>query len=220
MKKILSILNHYMDEINISIIIQSLPSTCILLYSLKPSSTWQPTEFGLFSREHSAEVAHQPSASAKQWQGRWSCEEAGPQTQEEPRGEEERGNDDGLPERLRWQRCYTSGWDCGGGGWIHLCPCRSSRAVLYSIAVLCVNLCFFIYVRCRGFVMRACQAARCPSPVLQACRAAERRRARRVLTQYLCLHPWPSSSTACYSQTHRMTRWGEGGRHSGDRREG
>lgn len=85
-------------------------------------------------------------------------------------------------------------------------PCRSSRAVVER----CGNRCFMVCVCCRGFAMRVCQAAHCPSPVLQACRAAERRKARRAPTQYLCLHLWPSNSTACCSQTHRMTRWGEG----------
>lgn len=65
---------------------------------------------------------------------------------------------------------------------------------------------FSVRVCCRGFVMRACPAAPCQSPALQACRAAERRKARRALTQYPCPHPWLSSSTAFYSQTHRMTR--------------
>lgn len=78
-----------------------------------------------------------------------------------------------------------------------------------------VKWCFVILVFCRGFVTRAYRAVRCPSPVLRECRAAERRRARRVQTQYLCLHLWPSSSIACCSQTHRMTRWGELGRYSG-----
>lgn len=55
---------------------------------------------GSLCRQHSAEVAHQPRASAKQRQGGRPREEAGPQAQEEPRGEEERGDDDGVPERL------------------------------------------------------------------------------------------------------------------------
>lgn len=75
-------------------------------------------------------------------------------------------------------------------------------------------------VPCRGFVTKACPAARCPSPVLRACRAAGRKRARRVLTQCRCLHLWPSSSTACCSLTRRMTRWGQGERYRGDRAEG
>lgn len=58
----------------------------------------------------------------------------------------------------------------------------------------------------RGFVTRACPVAPCQSPALRACRAAERRKERRAPTQCPCLHLWPSSSTACCSPTHRMTR--------------
>lgn len=61
-------------------------------------------------------------------------------------------------------------------------------------------------VHCRGFVTRVCRVVRCRSRALQACRAVERRKVRRVLTQSLCLHPWPSSNTACCRRTHRMTR--------------
>lgn len=45
-------------------------------------------------------MADQPGAPAEQRQGRWPRQEARAETQEEPGGEEERGDDDGLPEGL------------------------------------------------------------------------------------------------------------------------
>lgn len=61
-------------------------------------------------------MAHQPGASAKQRQGGRPREETRPQAQKEPRGEEERGDDHGVPKRLGRQRRYASGRDGGGGG--------------------------------------------------------------------------------------------------------
>ena len=100
------------------------------------------------------------------------------------------------------------------GGYRDISSSRSFLQLSWS------NLRFAVLLRCRGFVTRACRAARYPSQVLQACKAAERRRVRRVLTQYLCLHLWPFSNTACCSRTHRTTRWGELGHHRERQRKG
>lgn len=45
-------------------------------------------------------MADQPGASAQQWQGGRPRQEVGQQAQEEPGGEEERRDNDGLAERL------------------------------------------------------------------------------------------------------------------------
>lgn len=58
----------------------------------------------------------------------------------------------------------------------------------------------------RECVTRASLVGPCPSPRPLGCRAVERRRARRVLTLYPYRPPWPSSSTAYCSLTHRTTR--------------
>lgn len=83
-------------------------------------------------------MAHQPCASAQQWQSGWPREEAGAQAQEEPRGEEERGVDDGVPKRFGRQCRYASGWDRGGGGWIYvfLTPfCNSVKLLTFNLCV-------------------------------------------------------------------------------------
>ena len=68
------------------------------------------------SRQHAAQVADQPGAPAEQRQGGRTRQEAGAQTQEEPRGEEERGRGHaGLPEGLGRQRRDAPGRDGGGG---------------------------------------------------------------------------------------------------------
>lgn len=102
-----------------------------------------------------------------------------------------------APRRLRTRRWRR---------WVHF------RSVFPSVGKeFAVNLLLSTFA-CRGFETKACPAALCQSPVLRACRAAERRRARRVQTLCLCLHPWLFSSTASCSPSHRMTRWGGGGR--------
>lgn len=56
--------------------------------------------------------------------------------------------------------------------------------------------------------MRGWAAAPCPSLPHRACRAAVRRKEKRGRTLSRCLPQWPSSNTACFSPTLRMTRWG------------
>lgn len=83
-------------------------------------------------------MAHQPGASAKQRQGGRPREETRPQAQKEPRGEEERGDDHGVPKRLRRQRRYASGWDGGGGGCnIFHCRSRVLPLIFYSPPLHC-----------------------------------------------------------------------------------
>ena len=94
------------------------------------------------SRQHAAQVADQPRAAPEQRQGGRTRQEAGAQTQEEPRGEEERGRGHaGLPEGLGRQRRDAPGRDGGGGaggvqrgdmlGYIHIfCLQRSGMAML------------------------------------------------------------------------------------------
>lgn len=86
-------------------------------------------------------MAHQPGAPAQQRQGGRPREEAGPQAQEEPRGEEERGDDHGIPERLGRQRRHASGRDRGGGEQTHSTSCHTLTVILFIVAALSVITC-------------------------------------------------------------------------------
>lgn len=82
-------------------------------------AAWAYDGFSEFSRtqetrQYLAQVADQPCEETEQRQGGRPCEEAGAQAQEEPcRCAQECRS--GLTERLRRQRCHTTGWDCGRG---------------------------------------------------------------------------------------------------------
>lgn len=177
-------------------------------------AAWAHDGFSEFSRtqetrQYLTQVADQSCEETEQWQGGRPCKETRTQAQEEPcrRAQEHRS---GLAERLRRQRCYTTGRDCGRGQTRLSLPLTLRFIMLVTCLLLGqlflpVNMCHgSLY---RGWGMKDWAVAHSPNPPLRVCRAVVRKRERRALTLCPSLHQWPSNSTVSSNLTLRTTRW-------------